>query len=93
MITLHGGPWNRRKIDDLGTVTIRMFIATRYTTTVTGTKKVAHGAQVGSAVYEFCPWTEERTEAFWLENEWTGTCVSNGDDSDYLNNEGGQDGE
>ena len=66
-ITLHGGPWNGRKIEDLGSDTITMAIAERHEP---DGRTPAIGFRVGSAVYE--P-NKSRTAAFWLENAWEGT--------------------
>jgi hypothetical protein len=62
MITLIGGPYNRRQIEDSGAVQIRMAI------TEDGTER--KGVKCGTAIYE--P-SEDRAAAFWLQNIWDGT--------------------
>lgn len=61
MITLVNGPYNGRKIDDAGTVTIRMCIYD---------PAPVVGAKTGHATYE--P-SKDRARAFWLDNTWSGT--------------------
>lgn len=63
-IELVSGPYNGRRIEDLGTVAIRMEIAERW--------PQQDGDKCGAAVYE--P-NAERTHAFWLNNVWDGTHV------------------
>lgn len=60
-MTLIGGPYNGRVLEDSGTVTIRMLL-------LDGGR--VKGARCGEAVYE--P-DDERKHAFWLENRWDGT--------------------
>lgn len=59
-ITLVGGPYNGREIEDSGAVEIRM-----------GLSKDGRniGAEIGEAIYEPNP---ERTHAFWRDNNWIG---------------------
>ena len=66
MITLHGGPYNGRCIEDLGMVQIKMGIAERW--------PQQPGDESGFAVYE--P-NKDRTRAFWLVNVWDGKHVEN----------------
>lgn len=63
-IRLHGGPWNGRKITDLGTKIIRMSIAKKW-----NGNRPAIGSESGIAHYDPTP---DRTSAHWSHNEWTG---------------------
>jgi hypothetical protein len=65
-IQLINGPWDKREIEDLGQVVIRMVIAEQYEK---DGKTPVKGVRIGSAIYE--P-SEDRTLAFWLENSWDG---------------------
>ena len=62
MITLVGGPYDGRKIEDSGAVQIRMCITEDGTFT--------KGVKCGTALYE--P-TVSRIHAFWSHNTWDGT--------------------
>jgi len=63
VITLQGGPFNRRVIEDLGKVTIRMGIAR---------PPKAEGSECGYAIYE--P-SKDRENAFWEGNVWDGVLA------------------
>jgi len=63
-IELTGGPYHGRRIQDRGTVCIRMEVSERW--------PQQEGDKCGFAIYE--P-NGERTHAFWLENKWDGTHV------------------
>ena len=62
-MTLHGGSYNKTRIEDTGATPIRMAIHLK-----------AEGCRTrtGSAIYE--P-SDDRKEAFFLKNEWEGELV------------------
>ncbi|MFA5265907.1 MAG: hypothetical protein WC378_18965 [Opitutaceae bacterium] len=64
-ILLVGGPYNGRRIADIGTVIIKMEIAAKW--------PLVEGTPCGDAVYE--P-NAERTHAFWVGNDWNCTHVA-----------------
>jgi lysophospholipid acyltransferase (LPLAT)-like uncharacterized protein len=68
-IQLINGPFNGRRITDLGTVRIPMGIASKIKN-----GRPAIGAKSGSAIYE--P-DSNRRRAFWLRNQWDGITVAN----------------
>lgn len=67
-LELIGGSYNGRKIPDRGKVVIRLGIAKQWRN-----GRPAVGTEVGFARYE--P-SADRTKAFFLDNQWEGTCES-----------------
>ena len=73
LTTLRNGPCDNKRVEDLGRPVIKIAIASKWIRTENGPRP-ARGAKTGVAIYE--P-SKDRTEAFWLSNEWHGTVEGN----------------